>query len=304
MKPKKIVVCGPWMGEFGGELEHWHAYLRHLKRFEYKDRYMVSCSFPGRAAFYPFAEEFWELPEFVMTALQNREVFTRWATVVDARTGKLLVAGDEFIDKTIDWLKDKVSKAFPNEEVEFLQPHIGLHPNTLLNKQTQLYELLRVEKEVPTKDHIVIFPRQRLNEPVRNWPLDRWKQLVELFLREGETVISCGTTYESGILEINDPKFVDIHGSDLETQIAYMQTAKLAVTSLCGAVRFAAYTGTTTLTFGHRGYIDSVRIAEGKPLHENPFGTELYVATRGNSWEITPEEVFKMAKEVLQRKAL
>jgi hypothetical protein len=57
------VFFGPFVGEFGWELAHWQWWVRRMCLEDFKDHRKIACSFPGRAAFYPYIDEFWPLPE-------------------------------------------------------------------------------------------------------------------------------------------------------------------------------------------------------------------------------------------------
>lgn len=54
---------GPFIGEFGWELFHWHGWVRKACQTWAKDRRKIAASFPGRKVLYQAADEFWPLPQ-------------------------------------------------------------------------------------------------------------------------------------------------------------------------------------------------------------------------------------------------
>ena len=58
----RVVVFGPFIGEFGWELLFWHGAVRQLCRSEFKNDYRIAVSRPGYEAFYPEVHEFEALP--------------------------------------------------------------------------------------------------------------------------------------------------------------------------------------------------------------------------------------------------
>lgn len=290
---KKVLVAGPWFGEFGGELEHWHAWLRHKRKHVYPDHYFVAISFPGRELFYEFADEFWGLPQDFMNWMNSKKVYTVWCGLRDAANGEMLPSHHEDIQHLISWVKRTAEEKFPDAEIEYLQPHVGLNPNDFVKDEEQEYKLIEAPVDVDVQNHLVIFPRNRANEPHRNWSKDRWEQLVKRLLDDGHTIVCNGTAYETFKLDIEHERYIDIIGSDLRTQVAYLQTARYAVTPICGAIRFAAYVGTPTISFGPVNYLAAVEREEGKSLFVNPFGTPLLIlTTKVNSWDYSVDEVY------------
>jgi hypothetical protein len=50
---KKVVIFGPFVGEFGWELLFWQGWVRKVSRSEFRDYWKVAVSYPGREVFYP-----------------------------------------------------------------------------------------------------------------------------------------------------------------------------------------------------------------------------------------------------------
>ena len=56
---KKIVIFGPWCGEFSYEMCWWCPQLIKLRREQFADHHVIAFSFPGRYGLYrDFVDEF------------------------------------------------------------------------------------------------------------------------------------------------------------------------------------------------------------------------------------------------------
>ena len=70
---------GPFIGEFGWELVHWHGWLRKIKKDYLKNDKLIVSSFPGRYPLYEFADEFIPLPEwYLKNEFSERGYFVDW----------------------------------------------------------------------------------------------------------------------------------------------------------------------------------------------------------------------------------
>lgn len=54
----KTVFFGPWIGEFGWEFMHWHAWVDRVCKEDFKDYYKIASSYSGRKPFYPNIDKF------------------------------------------------------------------------------------------------------------------------------------------------------------------------------------------------------------------------------------------------------
>ena len=60
------VFFGPWIGEFGWEFLHWHAWVNEVCQGEFKTHYKIVSTYPGREPFYPNADTFIFLPREIL----------------------------------------------------------------------------------------------------------------------------------------------------------------------------------------------------------------------------------------------
>jgi hypothetical protein len=108
-----------------------------------------------------------------------------------------------------------------------------------------------------------------------------------------------GMDYDSFTFNINHENFINAINEDLNTQVSYLQDSLVAVTSICGAIRFAAFVGCPTITFGNMEYVEAVEVHEKKSLYSNPFNTPLYILGKNGSWDYSSEEVFNFIKRYI-----
>ena len=59
----KTIFFGPWIGEFGWEYSHWHAWVNHVSRNEFKKDITIAASFKGREPFYKDTSKFLSHPK-------------------------------------------------------------------------------------------------------------------------------------------------------------------------------------------------------------------------------------------------
>jgi hypothetical protein len=76
----KTVFFGPWIGEFGWEFSHWHAWVNQIAKDHYKNYTTIAASFSGRQPFYRDVDEFWAHPnEYNDIFLSQRNyIHDRW----------------------------------------------------------------------------------------------------------------------------------------------------------------------------------------------------------------------------------
>lgn len=59
---QKIIIFGPFIGEFGWETMHWMGWVNHMSITKYASYKKIVISYPGRSVLYPYADEFIPLP--------------------------------------------------------------------------------------------------------------------------------------------------------------------------------------------------------------------------------------------------
>jgi hypothetical protein len=61
----KVVVFGPFVGEFGWELMHWMGWVKAACAGQYSNFRKIAVSYPGRQPLYPDVDEFIPIPEWL-----------------------------------------------------------------------------------------------------------------------------------------------------------------------------------------------------------------------------------------------
>ena len=64
IKPGTAIFFGPFIGEFGWELDYWQGWVTRVCRAFSENNRIIVSSRPGHAVFYPEADEFWPLPSW------------------------------------------------------------------------------------------------------------------------------------------------------------------------------------------------------------------------------------------------
>ena len=68
---KKVVFFGPWVGEFGWEFMHWHAWVNRVCNEDFSDHHKIISSYSGREPFYPMADEYFSHPADFQTKIKS-----------------------------------------------------------------------------------------------------------------------------------------------------------------------------------------------------------------------------------------
>jgi len=295
----EIIVAGPWIGEFGPEIEDWIPRLRYFKS-QHLESYLIVSSYPGREIIYSdFANDFLGHPNFFTKLLDEKIYNTIWNILLDTKTKQAVSINNLDIQNLIQWLEQEIKNKFPNQEINYINPFLKTDKYNLDQKNT-LHLPIQTSKISPWTNHIVIFPRNRITDSFRNWPESSWYELVCLLLNNNYKVVLCGNIADSLSLDIKHDNFLNILGSTLEDQVMYTQSAQLALTSFSGACRFTAYIGCPTVTWGNASHLRQVIVVEGKAFDVNPFNTPLYILAEENRWTYSSEEVFNFVKQYLK----
>jgi hypothetical protein len=214
-----------------------------------------------------------------------------------------------------NWAKEEMAKRFPNDNVIFLNTYLDMYPSNFdagdifprpMNHYKQMsiiVENIRINSNkaivIPdNKPMVVVTPRHKQNIPERNWGANNWERLVDILLKEGFAVAIHGARYDTASINIQSQYIINNIGVDLETQVAYLGKAKMAFSSISGALIVSVYAGCPVVTFGSQDYIRMATV-EGV-LSNNPLKTPVYSLTKGNTWNYSPEEVYSFSKQYLK----
>jgi hypothetical protein len=293
----EILAAGPWIGELGPEIGIWTPSLRLFKQ-QYPDVGLIACGYPGRQVLYrDFVDEYIELPDFFTQLMDTRVYNSIWGRLFDTVTKELVPLNNPDIQRVIQWFVSETQKRFSDISVRYLQPHLDVGNVRYFLPPGGVYRALQTTQRAPWRDHVMVFPRQRTNDPKRNWPMENWRELINLLLNDGFKVVLCGNVADNNDLDIVHPNFRSILGITLEGQISYIQSAQLAITSFSGACLLTAWAKCPTMIWSPQTMYDEINRREVL----NPFEVPFYLLTKEERWDYSVQEVYDFAKLVLKR---
>lgn len=68
----KTIFFGPWLGEFGWEYSHWHAWVNQISKEKYQHDITIASSFEGREPFYKHTTKFMAHPEEFNNSIKGK----------------------------------------------------------------------------------------------------------------------------------------------------------------------------------------------------------------------------------------
>lgn len=236
----KILLAGPWLGEFGWELMRWQAHVRKIAAT--KDYDMVICIVrAGHEFLYlDFASEF------------------------------------IFVDTEGDRNGWRCNEQAPKISSDIIGKYEGNHIDKLepfaVNFEDQ--EFVKYDVSSIYKYDLLFHCRStvKMNTDHRNWPVERWEKLRDSF---PNLKIACvGSKEESAAIDGVD----DLRGCSLSKLAAVCNNAKLMIGPSSGPMHFASLCGCPHVVFTDdkncfHGRPNRYRYEKGW----NPFGTKAIV---------------------------
>ncbi len=99
---------GPFIGEFGWELVHWHGWLRHIKEKYLNNRKLIVSSFPGRYPLYEFADEFIPIPDwYLKNEFSQRGYYLDWEDYDIDKQNKIKTETEKLLNFYVNLFKDR-----------------------------------------------------------------------------------------------------------------------------------------------------------------------------------------------------
>ncbi len=271
----KVLLAGPWVGEFGWELFGWQGYLRHLSK-SYKEVHVISRPGHGRlyedfaASFHEFDPQSWE------TAMQN-------CYNIKASPAELVNS----IPHT-----DYFSGLF-NINVQY-DGHRAVDNSGMFGMQV-FHKYQKVGEAKPFD--LLFHPRNKPSDSLRNWSKDNWQKLVDL-LKDRYTIATIGNE-QAFALEGT----TDLRAIPLAELIDHMCCAKLVVGPSSGPMHLASLCGTKHLVWSSE--VNRLRYKSWW----NPFSTEVEFVSNGDfdlraGWNPDPQAISDTIHENLVRSGL
>jgi hypothetical protein len=247
MEFNKTLIAGPWVGEFGWELLCWQGYIRSLK-----DQYdkIIVISRPGRQALYEdFADEYyeyqpgWNCNMWICNDI-NKNVIQEYYDNIIKKYGKCDIERPRNIGFQIT----------PNGDI----PYTG---TDFWNQSFVKYQF--TDTTIPYTD-VILHPRNKNVGSDRNWPKEKWVELVKMLKLNG--VKNIGITGNERAFYIEG--CLDFRSYDLKQTIVAMNQTKMVIGPSSGPMHLASLSGVKHLVW-------STEYNKTRYLKAwNPFNTE------------------------------
>jgi hypothetical protein len=261
--PARILLVGPWVGEFGWQLSRWQGGVRRLISEHYPDHYIIVAGDAGHEALYEYAHEYWTVPQMTGPLGLTRE------------SERLLPKGRAEAARRCLMAALARLLATLNRPVDHLPPRRFLpHEQQVVPVVASPDARRRVADVIRARgisQWFCIFPRQRALNPHKNWPAEAWRRLIDHLHRElGCGVIGMGGVDDTLQLPIDQDWFVDatkMAGAGLDLDSAFLAQAVGTIGSESGGPFFSLLCRCPTLVLG--GPVYAHRYLE----EENPLKT-------------------------------
>tara|TARA_R110000823_G_scaffold102276_4_gene219338 strand:- start:2934 stop:3806 length:873 start_codon:yes stop_codon:yes gene_type:complete len=279
-KKEKILVAGPWVGEFGWELFAWQAYVRALS--EYYDKTICISSPHSKFLYEDFCDQF---IGFVPDKGGYRDSYYKVGFSV---TNKLMA----------DFLR-KASISASEQEISIMAPRrIGDPPRTHFSEEFQFgaHRISPIYKKfgshsVEYKNTVVIHARCRTLRTGDNWPRKKWDIFVDKLINTGYNIVSIGTEEES----MHIARTVNKRECDQQELLNMLASCKGIAGPSSGAIHLASLCGCPQTVWTTDYNLDRYT------KNWNPFSAEvLFLSEYG--WQPSPEYVFDKFMENLNNK--
>jgi hypothetical protein len=268
----KILLAGPWVGEFGWELFGWQAYLRYLSQF-YKETHVISR--PGHGVLYEdFATKFYEFDP------QGNHTSLHMCNNMKASPNELIKSINADVYFTGQF---NIGVKYDGHTV---QDPYNLFEKQIFHKYTALVDTEKID--------ILMHPRNKPQDTHRNWSNEKWE----------ECIAALSPQYSIAIIGNSDvPKFdntIDLRNIPLSMLVSYMANTRLVVGPSSGPMHLASLCGAPHLVW--TSGINRMRYEQWW----NPFGTKcILVASEDmgqfSGWDPPVESIVNSIDEFLKQ---
>ena len=267
----KVLIAGPWLGEFGWELFAWHGYIRALAE-EFDETICITRK-NSKNLYTDFADKVLEydsnvgVPDmFFMPNVQINGILLN---------SILKENNIDISDKNVTWLPAR---------------KIGQPPMTHFSEAFTFGNLKIKPKYVifgnksGKYDYIFHIRRRPLREE-DNWDMEKWSKLLELLVKNGEKVACIGTKNASGHIEGT----TDLRNMPMSDTIEALSGARCCFGSSSGPMHLASLCGTPHVVWSIM--YNHVRYTKNWNPHETPV---LFLGD--HAWHPEPEYVYEKFK--------
>jgi hypothetical protein len=272
---KKILMAGPWQGEFGWEIMRWQGHIRFLAQQGKYDRVYVAIQQGHELLYQDFTQDF---------IYVNRGINTDgWRA--DRHTEP--VFNKHHIRK--------VQHDNPFSEITSVNPTW----TTCDKNRQQVFVRYGIPKKKCSFD-ILIHAREtkKSKTHVRNWSIGKWKDIADYFGKgRGLRIASIGTTDQAKHIPGTE-RIMDV---SLEQLSNVMASSRLIIGPSSGPMHLATLCGCPQLIWTDKKYWRSIE-GNNRFRYEiawNPFRTKVMVLD-DCCWQPQVSEVVKSIKEMLE----
>jgi hypothetical protein len=269
-KKTKLIVFGPWVGEFSYEMSWWVHEIRKLRHTVYKDYKAIHVGYLGRRALYKdFIDQYIAYPNKVSDSITGQPsaqaIYQKGKHIIPKK-----VVG--FFNETIKQYSKSYSLVdthLPSNQLatRVRQDHpfgefVNLKPDPKIVKQVKL----KLKQFKHKRDVIALNARSRFRDGKtdrEDWNPNHWEQFIAKIIRELKVNIAVTGVPRKG----NQPGSLDFKNSDVlkpykhylksfifegvdsvEHQAALLVSTKCSIWGATGAVTLAFLTNTPVFT--------------------------------------------------------
>jgi len=260
----KVLLAGPWVGEFGWELFCWQGYVRRLSK-QFNKTIIISRT--GHEYLYKdFANEYYSFDTPASKA-------NMWMGEVNQNELRTLI---NKIDYTQHLMPFNIG--------------FGINGITTIILDNAFYQQDYIKYKSDTLDKkvdILVHARNKVVGADRNWNKDNWQKLIDLLL----------VNYTVGVIGTEEAFYLngceDFRNLSIENLVSVINRTKIAVGQSSGPLHLVSLCGTP-----HFVWSDNVN-RERYEKHWNPFGTKTYFYSL-EGWNPKVETLYEKINEILK----
>jgi len=270
MNQNKLVIFGPWLGEFCYELSWYIPRIRKLRNTVYAGYTAVAVGFDGRKVLY---EDFTDAYIPYPVDLDNLSIYPSCGG--EFRGGSIEIIPDEFKRFVEDIKVAYKSEGFDEVIIEYPEPTLYSSNTSNLTSEEQPfgeythYTASDIIKQEVSKDiafdnnleTIALMARIRTRNGKTcklDWNPDHWKTFINLLVeRLNVNIVMIGIKQKAGssagasitFENTDNIKSIAFNGKDsVERQLALLELTKCSIYGASGTAVFPFFTKTPTFT--------------------------------------------------------
>jgi len=277
----RTLLVGPWYGEFGFEIALWAPHARARSRAF--DRTIVACEEGHRALYDDFTTDFINAPIPPEVVVRDCE-FGHATSALGTRA-------------------PKVEPPRLAECDEWLHPHRLREVLVWNHEQLMHIPGLWQPKEwrprfMGSWNTVVIHARSPFKQPIKSWPLEKWKVIVDRLHTSGraQVVVACGTS--EGAFHVE--RCASLHDTSVADLSSQLRVARLMIGPSSGPLALASHHGVPCVWWANRDQpAEQLYATEGKVgACWNPKGVTHFRAA--DTWDPSVDEVWSAVEAALR----